>query len=232
MLDIGCGWGGLIIHAAQHYGVRAHGISQAPNQVGKALARAKSLGLESRVTAESPTSVACQAPTTNLVGRHVRAFVSARACSIFYAHQQPSYGRWHRSAAFHGVHDHKTDPDPFVQTYIIRARQPQLSLALKGLEREKLAVLDVENIARHYLPTAQSWHDRFEVNKSQLDPAKYTRGSSACSIPDGDLHRRLHRARQRRLPGALHQELPQEPSVAPSIGRAGRACGAWGAKPI
>ena len=34
-------------------------------------------------------------------------------------------------------------------------------------------MLDVENIARHYLPTAQYWHDRFEVNKSQLDPAKY-----------------------------------------------------------
>src|SRR4051794_2776538 len=27
MLDIGCGWGGLICHAARHYGVRAHGVT-------------------------------------------------------------------------------------------------------------------------------------------------------------------------------------------------------------
>jgi cyclopropane-fatty-acyl-phospholipid synthase len=27
MLDIGCGWGGLICHAAQHYGVQAHGVT-------------------------------------------------------------------------------------------------------------------------------------------------------------------------------------------------------------
>ena len=52
LLDIGCGWGGLIIHAARHYGVLAHGVSPAANQVEKARARAKALGLESRVTAE------------------------------------------------------------------------------------------------------------------------------------------------------------------------------------
>jgi cyclopropane-fatty-acyl-phospholipid synthase len=32
LLDIGCGWGGLILWAAEHYGVHAHGITLSENQ--------------------------------------------------------------------------------------------------------------------------------------------------------------------------------------------------------
>ena len=38
-LDIGCGWGALICHAAQHYGVKATGVTLAEEQA--ALAREK-----------------------------------------------------------------------------------------------------------------------------------------------------------------------------------------------
>src|SRR5690606_36117903 len=32
MLDIGCGWGGLICHAAKNYGVKAHGVTLSQEQ--------------------------------------------------------------------------------------------------------------------------------------------------------------------------------------------------------
>src|SRR6202020_2549715 len=32
-LDIGCGWGALVIRAAQRYGVRAHGVTLSPQQL-------------------------------------------------------------------------------------------------------------------------------------------------------------------------------------------------------
>jgi cyclopropane-fatty-acyl-phospholipid synthase len=51
-LDIGCGWGGLICHAAKNYGVTAHGITLSENQLAFARAKAKRLGLEDRVTVE------------------------------------------------------------------------------------------------------------------------------------------------------------------------------------
>jgi cyclopropane-fatty-acyl-phospholipid synthase len=51
-LDIGCGWGGLICHAAQAYGVSAHGITLSENQLQFARAKVKRLGLQDRVTVE------------------------------------------------------------------------------------------------------------------------------------------------------------------------------------
>lgn len=51
-LDIGFGWGGLLFHAAQHYGVRAHGITLSENQLQYTREKARKLGLEDQVTVE------------------------------------------------------------------------------------------------------------------------------------------------------------------------------------
>ncbi|MFO7537441.1 MAG: cyclopropane-fatty-acyl-phospholipid synthase family protein [Chloroflexota bacterium] len=47
-LDIGCGWGGLVIHAAQHYGVQATGITLSLAQQAEAEARIQAAGLANR----------------------------------------------------------------------------------------------------------------------------------------------------------------------------------------
>ena len=52
MLDIGFGWGGLICHAAQHYGVQAHGITLSQEQHDYAQQKIDELGLSDRVTVE------------------------------------------------------------------------------------------------------------------------------------------------------------------------------------
>jgi cyclopropane-fatty-acyl-phospholipid synthase len=51
-LDIGCGWGGLICHAAKTFGVTAHGITLSEAQLAYAREKVKRLGLEGRVTVE------------------------------------------------------------------------------------------------------------------------------------------------------------------------------------
>lgn len=51
-LDIGCGWGALVCHAAEHHGVVAHGITLSPAQLEMAEARIRKRGLEGRVTVE------------------------------------------------------------------------------------------------------------------------------------------------------------------------------------
>ena len=51
-LDIGCGWGGLVIHAAQNYGVQAHGVTLSQAQFDFATARIKELGLSDRIFIE------------------------------------------------------------------------------------------------------------------------------------------------------------------------------------
>lgn len=51
-LDIGCGWGALVCHAAKTYGVSAHGITLSDEQLAMARERIRALGLEDRVTVE------------------------------------------------------------------------------------------------------------------------------------------------------------------------------------
>jgi cyclopropane-fatty-acyl-phospholipid synthase len=48
LLDMGCGWGDLILHAAQHHGVEATGISLSPKQVVLAQQRIMKAGLAER----------------------------------------------------------------------------------------------------------------------------------------------------------------------------------------
>lgn len=52
LLDVGCGWGGLIRHAARHYGVRALGITLSPAQASYARERIAAEGLSESCTVE------------------------------------------------------------------------------------------------------------------------------------------------------------------------------------
>jgi cyclopropane-fatty-acyl-phospholipid synthase len=49
-LDIGCGWGALVIHAATNYGVTAHGVTLSENQLSQARERVAEAGLADRIT--------------------------------------------------------------------------------------------------------------------------------------------------------------------------------------
>lgn len=51
-LDIGCGWGALVCHAAEHYGVKAHGITLSEEQLKLAKEKIQSRGLSDLVTVE------------------------------------------------------------------------------------------------------------------------------------------------------------------------------------
>ncbi|HED04712.1 MAG TPA: class I SAM-dependent methyltransferase, partial [Candidatus Fraserbacteria bacterium] len=52
LLDIGCGWGGLLTYAAERYGVQAVGVTLSPSQVEWARARIAELGLADRCRVE------------------------------------------------------------------------------------------------------------------------------------------------------------------------------------
>jgi len=49
LLDIGCGWGGMVLHAAKHHGVEAVGVTISQNQVDLALKRVAEAGLTGQI---------------------------------------------------------------------------------------------------------------------------------------------------------------------------------------
>lgn len=50
LLDVGCGWGGMLIHAARHWGVHATGVTLSEEQANYARRRVHEEGLQGRVT--------------------------------------------------------------------------------------------------------------------------------------------------------------------------------------
>jgi cyclopropane-fatty-acyl-phospholipid synthase len=48
-LDVGCGWGSMVIHAAQHHGVQAVGVTVSEQQAARARERVAEAGLTDRV---------------------------------------------------------------------------------------------------------------------------------------------------------------------------------------
>ncbi len=52
MLDIGCGWGGLILHAAKNYGVKSHGITLSQEQHDYTQQKINEMGLADQVSVE------------------------------------------------------------------------------------------------------------------------------------------------------------------------------------
>jgi cyclopropane-fatty-acyl-phospholipid synthase len=52
LLDIGCGWGGLMCYAAKHYGAKCHGVTLSKEQLAYLNAKVERLGLKHLVTAQ------------------------------------------------------------------------------------------------------------------------------------------------------------------------------------
>jgi cyclopropane-fatty-acyl-phospholipid synthase len=175
LLDIGCGWGGLLIHAAQNYGAKVRGITIAKNQAETTMRRAKALGLEHLVSVDVGDFREARGNYDKIVSVGMFEHLYVHEHATYFEHiDRMLVADGTALVHFMSCHSDKNDPDPFTQKYIFPgSTHPQLSSAIAQLEKLSLPVLDVENIGRHYLPTAQYWNDNFNANKHKIDPSKY-----------------------------------------------------------
>ena len=94
ILDIGCGWGGLVCHAAKNYGVTAHGITLSEEQLAFAREKVKRLGLEDHVTFElNDYSTIDGHVRQDRLDRHVRAYRPRRTSRPTCAKMPHAAGR-------------------------------------------------------------------------------------------------------------------------------------------
>jgi cyclopropane-fatty-acyl-phospholipid synthase len=174
-LDIGCGWGALLCHAAQHYGVSAHGVTLSKAQHDHAQARIARLGFEGRV------SVAL-ADYMTLEGRFDKI-----ASIGMYEHvgiaNYPAYFRKMRELLAeggvflnHGITRRakrniknfgKISPSRrVILRYIFPgAELDHIGHTLQVMESCGFEVHDVEGLRRHYARTCRLWHDRLAARR-------------------------------------------------------------------
>jgi cyclopropane-fatty-acyl-phospholipid synthase len=174
-LDLGCGFGGLVLHAARTRGVRAVGYTIAVEHAEEARRRAAAAGLADRVEIRLERAEA-------LTGTYDK-IASIGMLEHFHPWEYPGLvARIGRTLAPDGLalfdfmaSGHVTNtPDPFTQKYLFPgSNQPTLGQIARACERAELAILDVENVVRHFGVTGRRWLEQFQRGRSALDPARY-----------------------------------------------------------
>jgi len=169
LLDIGCGWGGLIIYAAQHYGVEATGITLSQPQADLANQRIAQAGLGDHCRAlvrdyrELDDAQGFDALASVGMFEHVGA-----ALLQTYFHQAWRLLRTGGLFLNHGitrrVGDAVLQRRTFSSTYVFPDGElVPISTSLRAAESVGFEVRDVESLREHYAFTLRHWVRRLEA---------------------------------------------------------------------
>jgi cyclopropane-fatty-acyl-phospholipid synthase len=174
VLDLGCGFGGFALYAAEKYGCEVVGVTISTEQQQFGSARAKQLGL--------PVDLRLQ-DYRNVYGSFDAVVSIGMLEHVGWRNHRPFMEVVHRclkkegTAVLHtiGSNEHQTHGIPFFEKHIFpNAASP--SLAQLGKAMENLFVLeDIHNIGPDYRPTLLAWWKKFEAGYPTLDQRKYDR---------------------------------------------------------
>jgi len=173
LLDIDCGWGGLIMHAAQEFGTNTIGITLSEEQLVLAQKRISEAGLESLCEVHlldyRDTAQLGQFDKVVSIGmiEHVgenklpeyfqRAYESLAPGGVFLNHGIARDGNREKPAE-----------STFTDTYVFQdADLVPISTTLRCAEESGFEVRDVENLREHYFLTLCHWLRRLEANAGE-----------------------------------------------------------------
>ncbi|WP_151636621.1 SAM-dependent methyltransferase [Noviherbaspirillum aerium] len=175
LLDIGCGWGALVLRAAERFGARCVGVTLSENQCELARERVARAGLSDRVEIRLQDYRDVSGSFDRITSVGMFEHVGAR--------HLPAYFRKLNSllvddgmAMNHGITT--TDPDngetaygggEFIEEYVFpHGELEHIGTVLKAMQEGGLEAFDVENLRRHYAKTCGIWADNFESQSQRL----------------------------------------------------------------
>jgi cyclopropane-fatty-acyl-phospholipid synthase len=183
VLDVGCGWGSFVIHAAARHGVRALGITLSEPQAQLARERVSAAGLDGQVEIRV-------ADYRELIGQSFDAIASIGMVEHVGSVQIDDYAA--RLAALlepggrllnHGIARLRHgDPDagPFSERYVFPDAAPlHLARVLAAIEHAGLVTANVEGLADDYIETLNRWIARFDQH---LDRAVELAGAERVRV--------------------------------------------------
>lgn len=164
LLDIGCGWGALAMHAASQHGVRVVGITLSEQQRALAERRVRQRGLEALVEVrlrdyrELGTETFDRIVSVGMIEHVGRSYLRAYMQSV---------ARGLRPGGIAVLHTMGKTQKAAVTPWITKRIFPGMYLpTLAELSGEMadagLRVSDVENLRPHYALTIDAWIERFE----------------------------------------------------------------------
>ena len=179
-LDIGCGWGALIMWAAERYGVEAVGVTLSRNQHDYARARIRELGLEGRcevrlldyrdVPETRPFDKIASVGMFEHVGRdNLAAYFGKIARLLRPGGLLLNHGITHNVPGQRAL---GSDIGEFIDRYVFPGGElSHISGVLESLATQGLESWDVESLRPHYAKTLWHWVERLEANRAVASAA-------------------------------------------------------------
>lgn len=169
LLDIGCGWGAMLVHAAKHYGAHAVGVSLSLRQVEWARKRVAEEGLSGRIDVrhldyrkvdDGPYQAVSAIGSFEHIGLHdgqffqkVHTLLAPRGRFVNHAISQPA-GR-NAPAARRGFMQRYVFPDSEIH---------EVGHVVSAMQAAGLEVRHVESLREHYSLTLRRWVRKLEEN--------------------------------------------------------------------
>jgi cyclopropane-fatty-acyl-phospholipid synthase len=175
-LDIGAGWGGLLLWAAEHYGVRAQGITLSKNQHAHVNRLIDERGLRGRVTIELrdyrelPESEPYDKIASVGMFEHVGHALLPAYFGKIWRLLAPGGLLLNHGITAGGTRNEQLGAGmgDFIERYIFPGGELEhMSHVLEVLSEAGLETLDVENLRPHYARTLWDWSDGLEARLEQ-----------------------------------------------------------------
>jgi len=176
LLDIGCGWGALVLHAAKHFGVRAEGITLSEPQLDWGRERIAEAGLANDATIELRDYREIAA---NGCDRY-DAIVSVGMAEHVGRERLPDYfaavyralkpgGVFLNQAIGEDIVARPNNHDgSFIEQYVFPDGDiPPLPIVLRAAESSGFEIRDVENLREHYVLTLRHWLHGLEAHHDE-----------------------------------------------------------------
>jgi cyclopropane-fatty-acyl-phospholipid synthase len=240
-LDVGCGWGGLVIHAAARYGVQATGCTLSTRQADFASSRGAGMGLQGRASIVDKDFRDLGGSYDKIASIGMFEHVGRQRLLSYF---KGMYALLSPQGLFlnHGITRPQLEGEGPESRFVRRRVFPggelaHLSDVVRQAERAGFELLDVENMRPHYSLTCKAWARRLEQNAEaclcEVGSETYRTWLlylSACSISFEEGHLDVYQvllakrgnARSRRLSreymygqrhiAGLHSDAPPGPS--------------------
>ncbi len=166
ILDVGCGWGSLAIHAAQHYGARVVGVTLSPAQAQSARDRVAASGLDRQVEIRlqdyrDVRDGAFDGIASVGMFEHVGSSKSAEYFGAMRRLLRPE-GRL-LNHAISSVGGSRIGSRSFIGRYVFPDGElVDVGKVVLAMEQAGFEVRDVESLREHYVKTLRAWVGNLE----------------------------------------------------------------------
>lgn len=171
LLDVGCGWGSLAVHAAREHGVSVVGITLSQEQAAYARKRVADEGLTDRVEIRvqdyrDVVDGPYDAISSIGMAEHVGAERYLAYAHSLYALLKPGGRLLNHQIARRPQRDESGyETDPFIDAYVFPDGElAPIGTTVTQLERAGFEVRDVESIREHYARTLRRWVTGLEAD--------------------------------------------------------------------